>query len=174
MSRPRFRIPPPRRAPAHLANRHPITSQIALDNLASQFRTLKVALFTTPDGAEELHLLAGLAWMLTLAACVEFSLHGPTPRGKHVHGALRNIVQVMCLRDGYRWNADLAHATEAALQVAHDLLLEHAQHMDLGLQDAQLVQDLIKGKAVKPDTVAGAELYALLPQLELAKQGAAA
>lgn len=174
MSRPRFRIPPPRRAPAHLANRHPLAAQFALDTLASQFRTLKVALFTTPDGSEALHLLAGLAWMFTLAACVEFSLHGATAKGKHVHGALRNIVQVMCLRDGYRWNADLAHATEAALQVAHDLLLEHAQHMDLGLQDAQLVQDLIKGKAVKPDTVAGAELYALLPQLEQAKQGAPA
>lgn len=174
MSRPRHHIPPPRRAPAHLANRHPITSQIALDNLASQFRTLKVALFTTPDGTDAVHLLAGLAWMLTLAACVEFSLHGATARGKHVHGALRNIVQIMCLRDGYRWNADLAHATEAALQVAHDLLLEHPEHMDLGLQDAQLVQDLIKGKAVKHDTVAGAELYALLPQVALASKGPAA
>lgn len=174
MSRPRFRIPPPRRAPAHLTNRHPITSQIALDNLASQFRTLKVALFTTPDGAEELHLLAGLAWMLTLAACVEFSLHGPTQRARHVHGALRTIVQTMCLRDGYRWNASFAHATEAALEVAHDLLLEHAVHMDLGLQDAQLVQDLIKGKAVTHDTVAGAELYALPQQVALATQGAAA
>ena len=160
MSRPRFAIPRRRSTPVELANRHALTSQIALSNLDSHFRTLKVALYTTPDGAEELHLLAGLAWMLTLGACVELGMNGPTNRARHVHGALRNIVQVMCLRDGYRWSADLAHATEAALQVAHDLLLENVQHMDLGLQDAQLISDLIKAKAVKRDTVAGAEIYA--------------
>ena len=173
MSRPRFAIPRRRTVPMELANRHPITSQIALDNLASQFRTLKVALYTTPDGAQDVHLLAGLAWMLTLGACVEFSLHGATNRARHVHGALRNIVQVMCLRDGYRWNAELAHATEAALQVAHDLLLENVQHMDLGLQDAQLVSDLINAKAVKQDTVAGAEIYALAQQVAQANKAAA-
>lgn len=148
---------PNRRTNAALALLHPVAKPYARLNLKDARTEIKIHLYAHADGADATDLLANLAWFLALALKLEACVKGDTARLRRIHGALRNV-QAMCLA-GYTWNSVLAGAMDTALIAADAAVDELEAYCDIGVNDAQVLHDMVRAHVIKPDSVMGQELY---------------
>ncbi len=141
----------------HQAGAHPIAKAIAIQQMASNLRTVKLALYTLVDGEPARKVLAHLAWLVGIGSEVAANLTPGTPEAKRLHAALRTVVHMS--EQGGLWQANQAPTLELALQASQALILAHPNAALQVAPGAQFLCSLVeRGKATLAN-VAGAELY---------------
>lgn len=142
---------------AHLAARHPLAQQIARKRIESGLLDMQLNLYAVEDGAEDLEVLASVAWYIGLGAQVAAVLDVHSPLTRRLHSALRNVV-AMCTA-GYRWQAALTPLVDAALSDAKAVLVDNPDTAQPWLPIAEALRQRVLHRAIRADDIAGAELY---------------
>ena len=127
--------------------------------LLEELRRLQIHAHARADGLDATAYLAESAWLLGMGAEVALAMAGPqAPITRRLHGALRTLAG-MC-HAGYLWRAEFGPPLDAALQAAHDILVEHAASALQFRAGADYVAHRIRSHTLTPGDIAGAEIYA--------------
>lgn len=154
MPRPRFAPPPQIKRPKLPSM---VGAAVAIEQQRKNTLDLAVLAALAEDGQEMRELIASMAMTIALGAEISAALDLHSPQTKRLHGTLRTIT-AMAL-DGCRWRKAHAPVVTQDLKTSLQLAKTHAA-MGLQLVPAcqALAQDILKDR-LRPDAVAGAELY---------------
>jgi hypothetical protein len=152
------RHPAARRAAAAAAHahRHPVARAIAVQRIRSHLLDLRVHMQVLEHGEHCHAVLADAAWLVGLGTELALAVQHPSLR--RMHGTLRGLVQIAL--EGYRWKAHMKQPIDEALQLAHDLLIEHEALAWQLLPGAEYLAQRFRARAIDGSEVAGAEIYA--------------
>lgn len=146
-----------RLTPHELAMRNPVRAAIGRTRIAAHLRSVRIELLTAEVGRDETHLIARLCWFLALGAEIELDEHGPTPRLRRIHAALRHV-RAMC-RDDYAWVETDLLWLDAALVEANEAALSAPWRAIVFIPGCDQMAEAIREHRADAWSVAGAEIY---------------
>lgn len=139
---------------------HPVGRAVAHQRIRSHLVDLRVHMLVLEHGEDCHDVLADAAWLVGMGTELALQLGHESLR--RMHGTLRGLVQMA--REGYRWQEHQRQPVDAALELAHTLLVQHDALAYTLMPGAEWLAQRFRLRQVDGTEVAGSEIYATAGQ----------